>query len=163
MCREKLNVIGSRNRIWKQMNGNRSNLRIRRLKCDDCLTIHHELPDILIPHKHYDAASIEAVVHPQNKIKDRLPVGAESSTLSRWIRWFSLWLANAIRCLQAIMLRYFMQVPNPSSPRDSSVLQLIGEFVGIEDGWLTRLVRPIVNTHSWLQTRFAYLSSLKRS
>lgn len=157
VCRGTLGVIGSRNRIWKQTNGERYDLRIRRMRCERCQTIHHELPDFLIPYKHYDAPSIETVVHQKEHV---MPVvGAETSTIARWNRWFSFWLTYAVNSLRAMTFRYFHQAPNPApSLPGSSVLQLVGPLVGAEDGWLARLVRPLLNTHSWLHTRVAFLS-----
>ncbi|WP_414672216.1 DUF6431 domain-containing protein [Lentibacillus sp.] len=48
-------MAGSRPRVWCRSSGKRDNLIIRRLYCEKCKDIHHELPDVFIPYtyKHY--------------------------------------------------------------------------------------------------------------
>ena len=48
-CGKVLYVIGSRRRVWYQSSGARSIMMIRRLRCESCSKIHHELPDKLVP------------------------------------------------------------------------------------------------------------------
>ena len=55
-------VIGSRSRQSLCGDGTRRTLRIRRLRCEECRKIHHELPDFLVPYKRYTANVVEAVV-----------------------------------------------------------------------------------------------------
>ena len=52
----------SRKRIMKNYGGTCTYIRIRRMKCYACGKLHHELPDILVPYKHYAAEVIENVV-----------------------------------------------------------------------------------------------------
>jgi len=154
-CGELLFVIGSRPRVWYQSSGERSKLIIRRLRCVSCLKIHHELPEFLVPYKRYDAESIEGVViEPARK-----DIAVDESTLSRWRLWFIAWVVYAQGCLRSISIRFNLPVENLSS-RPQPALQLLGQFVGTEYGWLSRTVRSIANSHLWIHTRSAFMPAL---
>ena len=148
-CSGELCVIGSRKRAWFKGNGDRSKLVIRRLQCQLCSKIHHELPDLLVPYKRYEAQSIEeAVAEPP-----RNDIAAEQSTLARWRSWFGAWAVYAAGCLQAIALRYDLPAVHASMP-DRSAFQLLGRYVGKASGWLSRVVRPLTNQHLWVTDPF---------
>ncbi len=127
---------------------------IRRLRCESCFRIHHELPDFLVPYKRYDAESIEGVVTEP----PRTDIAADESTLSRWKIWFIAWAVYAQGCLNLISFRFNLPVEN-SSDCSQSALQRLGQFVGTAGGWLSRVVRPIANSHLWRQTRSAFMSA----
>lgn len=55
--------------------------QLRRLKCQVCGALHLEIPDIIIPHKHYSREVIEKALHDR---PDNCP--AENSTIYRWNR-----------------------------------------------------------------------------
>ena len=148
-------VIGSRSRVWYQSSGGKALLIIRRLCCESCGKIHHELPDLLIPFKRYDAESIEGAVSDPA----RADIAADESTLSRWKVWFQAWAVYAQGCLQSISIRFNLPVED-SSGRPQSVLHALGRFVGTADGWLRRTVRPMANSHFWRQTRSAFMSTV---
>ena len=59
--------------------GKASTYLLRRLCCPKCKKLHIEIPDNLIPHKHYEAAVIKAVIAGDDS---RCP--ADNSTISRW-------------------------------------------------------------------------------
>ena len=136
-CQERLAVIGSRRRVWYKSSGEKTKLIIRRLCCEMCKKIHHELPDMLVPYKRYDAESIEGVVSEPA----RSDVAADESTISRWRSWFLAWAVYAAGCLQSISIRLNFPVERPSTLH-TSALQSLGRFVGRRTGWLSRVVRP---------------------
>lgn len=70
-------------------------LRIRRLQCKNCLKIHHELPDLLVPHKRYAAATIEATL-------DETEVALATSTIRRWVSWFKGITCNLLGVLNTM-------------------------------------------------------------
>ncbi len=84
-----LDCVGSRSRKRIRASGAENRLIIRRLQCEDCQRIHHELPDILVPYKRYDGESIERAL-TESTATD---VAADDATLSRWRSWFQAWLA----------------------------------------------------------------------
>lgn len=52
---------------------------IRRLRCQVCRQIHSEIPDSLIPYKHYESEVIEAVRQGDDSL-----CPADDSTIRRW-------------------------------------------------------------------------------
>jgi Domain of unknown function (DUF6431) len=149
-----LEVIGSRKRKYINEAGTKAVLVIRRLRCKDCRRVHHELPDILVPYKRYDRASIEAVV-TENAI---LSVAADESTLFRWRNWFRGLANHFLGCLKSITIRYQNRSEEEAILLPKSPLQRIWHFVGDAPGWLARVVRPVANLNLWIHTRSAFLS-----
>ncbi|MCL6444653.1 MAG: DUF6431 domain-containing protein [Alicyclobacillus sp.] len=148
-CQGDLRVIGSRERTWIQVTGNKAKLIIRRLRCSDCKKIHHELPNFLVPYRRHEAQVIEDVLTEQ-----ATPVSVEESTIRRWRHWFEEFGPYAAGCLESIASR-FVQTAEGSSVHPQTALQRIGRLVGQKPGWLARTVRPIVNLHLWIHTRSA--------
>ncbi len=152
-CQGALVVIGSRSRTWIRSSGEKAKLIIRRLRCQNCRRIHHELPDLLVPYRRYESASMEHAIEDSAATD----VAADESTLYRWRQWFVDWVTYAAGCLGSIARRFQGSVLDLSSPTHSA-LQRIGQFVGNAPGWLARVVRPIANLHLWIHTRSAFLS-----
>ena len=154
-CGEQLSVIGSRKRKCKNSSGQTKVLIIRRLRCVQCRRIHHELPDCIVPYKRYESSCIECAVLEGSGLSD---VAADNATLYRLRVWFIIILPYFLSCLNAIAIRLGQDpVKEPSVPT-LSAHQRIGLYVGHTSGWLARIVRPIVNTNSWVHTRSAFLS-----
>lgn len=127
---------------------------IRRLQCEGCSKIHHELPDLLVPYKRYDAESIEGSIMGSSHCN----TAADESTIQRWRSWFLAWVVYAQGILQSLSIRYELPVED-ESPSSPSVLRTLGRFVGTAAGWLSRTVRSIANSHYWVQTRSAFLTA----
>ena len=151
-----MSVIGTRNRKCKERSGEMKVYNIRRLACDNCGRIHHELPDFLVPYKRYESECIETVL--SNPTSHDIP--ADESTLFRWYGWFKSLIDYWIGCLISIMHRT-KQENNPldlASVNSETALYRLGRLVGDAPKWLERIVRPIVNLNLWLHTRSAFLS-----
>ncbi|WP_343800126.1 DUF6431 domain-containing protein [Bacillus carboniphilus] len=149
-CGEPLvEVVGSRARVWYQSSGERLKLIIRRLRCKVDRRIHHELPDILVPYKRYDAESIERVI----TVPVQVDVAVDNSTIYRWNDWFHSWVDYAIGCLQSISFRFHFPVEEKSIPSQSVLLPL-GRYIDMAVGWLSRVVRPIANSNLWVTDPF---------
>lgn len=158
VCEHDLFVIGSRGRKGRKPTGEQITYRIRRLRCKGCGRIHHELPDLLIPYKHYEAECLESVLS-QGQSSD---VATDESTLYRWKVWFAKCWRYWLNCLSVIAARSENPVEPLSAPSPSA-LQRIGHYVGQGGGWLARVVRPIVHSQLWVHTRFAFLSAIPSS
>lgn len=128
-----------------QKSGERAKLIIRRLYCKPCARTHHELPDLLVPYKRYDAESIEGVLVE----RDASVVAADESTISRWLAWFQVWGVYGAAALQAISIRFGLPVEQ-ASIAPQSALHVLGRYVGDAAGWLERAVRPIANLNLWM-------------
>lgn len=151
-CQSTLEVIGSRPRIWIQDEGTTNHLIIRRLRCDSCGRIHHELPDVLVPYKRHGAAVIEKALEDPKAAE----VAVESSTLRRWQEWFEHFRLYAAGCLASLARRFDLD-PKGHCPPDFAP-RTLKEHVGNAPGWLKRTVRPMANANLYPQTRSVFLS-----
>jgi hypothetical protein len=138
--------------VWYQSSGERSKLVIRRLRCANCEKIHHELPDLLVPYKRYDAESIEGVLEEPS----RDDIAADESTICRWRNWFAVWKIYAQGIIQSLSILHKRTVKHPSAPSQSA-LHNLGRYVGTAAGWLSRTVRPIANLNEWVTDPFCLL------
>lgn len=105
--------------------------------------IHHELPDMVVPYKRYDSETITAILASTNTTIADYP--CEQSTAIRIKLWFFLlhdYFENTLHSLKD--LYNIITIEAPLSPMDQQ-----------PDGWLATLVRNVVNSGRWLQTRFA--------
>ena len=147
---DKKTVIGSRNRTLIRSTGIKIKLRIRRLRCKGCKTIHHELPSEVIPYKRHEAESIEAVLEE----KDLLYTPAEELTLKRWRKWFAGLTDHFLGILTSALLKSGRKVEN--APFAGNALQRIRQIVGSTPGWLSRVVQTAIKNNCWAQTRSAF-------
>ena len=89
ICGGKLNYRDNRLRIFKEYGGDKKRLLIRRLKCK-CGRLHHEIPDFLVPHKHYTNEVLENVLDdvstPADLSSEDYPC---EITMKRWKDWLS--------------------------------------------------------------------------
>lgn len=154
VCNGLLKVIGSRRRGYINELGDCKTLMIRRLRCSPCKKIHHELPDLLVPYKRHESKSIETAVSGEAT----LTVAADESTIRRWKKWFSSLSEYFAGILFSLALRYGIKSGEDLSDLPRSPLQRIRLYVGGAPRWLARIVRPVVNVNSWVQTRSAFLS-----
>lgn len=152
-CSGSLKAIGSRKRGCINSLGEKTILRIRRLRCIDCERIHHELPDMLVPYKRHVRESIEAVITGEAEIS----VIADESTLKRWQNWFFEIADYLHGCLVSIIIRYDLKesVEGLSSLAQSK-LHRIWQHVGDAPEWLARVVKPVANLNLWPYTRSAF-------
>lgn len=154
-CGNDLKVIGSRKRKSKVSGEETRILIIRRLRCQDCSKIHHELPDCLVPYKRYASTSIEQVL---SEVQSHSDLAADEVTLYRLKKWFHGILPYLLGGLRSIAIHLDQDPVKEPSVLSQSVHQRIGHYVGNEPGWLKRIVRPIVNANLWIHTRSAFLS-----
>lgn len=99
-CEGGFQVIGRRKRILQRQDASASHLIIRRLKCTGCGRISHELPDIVMPYKCHESATISQVL--EERATSRQDSYCENSTIRRWKLWFFLlrdYLENTVHAL----------------------------------------------------------------
>ncbi|KGT37745.1 hypothetical protein P421_13520 [Heyndrickxia coagulans P38] len=155
-CGKHMKVIGTRDRKAIDRSGKKHIYNIRRLRCEQCGKIHHELPEFLVPYKRYKAKCIEMVLtNPSNH-----DVPADESTLYRWLDWFYFYVEYWIHCLVSIKHQTKQDGDDLKVLPETSgtALQRLGRLVGNASGWLARVVRPVVNFYLWVHTRSAFLS-----
>ena len=154
-CGEELRVIGSRKRKITSGAGDHRVLVIRRMRCNQCKKIHHELPDCVVPYKRYEAECVEQVVV---EAEAEVSVAADDATLRRWKNWFHEHSVYLLGALRSIAIRFHEDPVEKSSVASQSAHLEFGHYVGDAPGWLARIVRPVVNTNLWVHTRSAFLS-----
>ena len=84
VCQAKMRFIGTRQRNINETDGSKKTLMVRRFYCFPCDSIHHELPDIVVPYKRHSAKSYETVI---NEESDDIPIEMENSTANRIKDW----------------------------------------------------------------------------
>lgn len=146
-CGGLLKYRDSRLRIRKHEGGSRDYLCIRRFRCSSCGRLHTELPDVLLPYKHYEAEVVSGVldgyVTPEDPDSEDCPC---AGTMLCWLRWFRYNLANIEGYLRNV---------------GYGILNLGEEFLfcgrSLLDGvrsrhasWLERIHRAIYNSGGFL-------------
>ena len=133
ICGEILVVIGSRKRKVIGSDSETMILIIRRLRCEACRAIHHELPDIVIPYKRHSAETIEKIV-----TGDAADVYCDGRTLCRIRAWWAACILYFESVLASLREKYGTILSAKSAPKE--------------------IVRALVNAHLWLHTRSAFLT-----
>lgn len=144
-CEGSFKVIGSRRRVLFQQDGTTQPLVIRRLQCTECHRISHELPDKIIPYKRYESDVISEALSEETTLEnDCCP--AEHSTIKRWKLWFFLlheYIEAVVWALAELLgSKCFVKLPLYPLSRQA-------------DGWLKLIVRNLINSGRWRQTRSA--------
>lgn len=131
-------------RIMKVRDGEKQRLLINRLRCRHCQRLHNELPDCLLPYKHYTAELIEGVLDDTFDVdSDTYPT---DMTILRWLKWFA---TNKLRIegyLKAIQQSLF----GLSEAALSSTESLLLKIQNGGNGWLSTVVRIIYNSGGFL-------------
>ena len=147
MCDSPLSVAGSRKRRLREADGGQSILIIRRLRCEQCCRIHHELPDAVVPYKRYCSETVEEILSD----KDSSTYPCENSTAARLRTWFLLLREYCESALAAIMLLH--KQDRRLEEELSALIPL--DPAALPAGWLKKVVRALVGAGFWQQTRSA--------
>ena len=137
-----MKAIGSRKRVLFKSGGERIKLIIRRMCCLCCGTIHHELPDLVVPYKRYSSASIESALNRE----EALVVASDDSTIYRWRKWFQTVAWEFYSVLNTLAIRSERPLEAPPEASDS-LLRIYRQLTEAGPGWLSRVVHLVVNTH----------------
>ena len=133
VCGHTLIVIGIRDRKYIDSGGVKQALIIRRLRCKECLAIHHELPDILVPYKRHCADTVEGIVGG-----DAVDVCCEGRTINRIREWWECCRLYFESVLSSLREKYGAVFSANPAPRE--------------------IVRAVANANLWIHTRSAFLS-----
>ncbi len=142
-CGGLLHYRDSRKRIRKREGGHKEFLMIRRLYCPHCRRLHNELPDCLVPYKHYSADTVagvlDGIVTPEDDDAEDYPC---LQTMHRWMDWLKHNRANMDGCLRRVGHTVF-GLGEELLFRCESVL---GLFRKRYPDWLERVLRIIYNS-----------------
>ena len=137
-----MQVIGSRKRGLKCLDGEKIELILRRLQCqaNGCKKIHHELPDKVVPYKRHESQTIEKILDTPNFQATDCP--CEHSTANRVKSWYS-----RLQKYFEGTLRALMEIHTDIEEKIQKSMQTIQARVS---GWLCLLVRMVVNSGRWV-------------
>ncbi|MDD6547663.1 MULTISPECIES: DUF6431 domain-containing protein [Lachnospiraceae] len=147
VCRARLVYRDRKPRILKSEGGSRQWLMIRRFRCSGCGRYHNELPDCLVPYKHYEAEAISGVIDGVVTSDD---LDSEDYpcvyTMLLWIRWFT---GNLER-----IEGYLRSVAYELSDYDQEVLYsqvpLLESIRHRSPCWLEQIIRSVYNSGGFL-------------
>lgn len=105
--------------------GDKVKLVIRRLRCERCKRIHHELPDCIVPYKRHCRETIEAVIRGNRDV-----VPCSDGTMRRIIIWWKMVAEYYKNVLKSLEEKHKVKFGNPPAFKE--------------------IVRAVVNTHSWI-------------
>jgi uncharacterized protein YbaR (Trm112 family) len=121
---------------------------LQRLKCKDCGKIHVELPDFMLPYKHYDAEMVQDTIDE----KEENYCAADDSTIRRWKTSFKFAKAR----ISALLIAMWMKTSVNSAPlfKAEDALCDVKEMRPCD--WLTFVIRMLVNGGYRICTQFAF-------
>jgi hypothetical protein len=144
-CSHELVYRDSVKRYGRYYNDKRSAYLIRRLKCTNpsCHRLHRELPDFLVPFRHYVSTVIEecsdGTVGIDDPAFEALPC---EKTFHRWKTWLRESKTQIEGLLNSIQAGNGGFIPELKKSVDS----LLDHFRKLTDGWLSEIVRCLCNT-----------------
>ena len=133
----------SKKRGMKLEGGSRQWLIIHRFKCCSCGRLHNELPDCLVPYKHYQTEIISGVldgVCTQDDLEcEDYPC---ADTMLLWLKWFSLNLQRIEGFLRRALYKVSC-IKEGFSPDRTSLLETARKNT---KRWLEQIIRTIYNS-----------------
>ena len=125
ICELILLVRGTRQRGLIISDDEKQTLVIKRLYCQDCKRIHHELPDCIVPYKRYSADVIENIISDQG-----VAAPCPADTVRRILRWWAVVIAYFLHILQTLETKLGVSFGKPPAFRE--------------------IVRAVANSHNWI-------------
>ena len=125
ICGGRLTVRGERQRIVKESDEKEIKLMIRRMKCDRCGKLHHELPDCIVPYKRYSAGTIEAIIEGKDG-----GIVCEIGTIRRIRQWWKIAVEYYLNILKTLAEKYEIQFHEPPLFKE--------------------IIRAVVNSNNWI-------------
>jgi hypothetical protein len=117
------------------------------MRCKGCRKIHTELPDFILPFKHYDAQTIQATLdlEPNNCCT------ADDSTMRRWKLSFGV----AQTVIIALLTSYYMRIAN-SGASLFCFENILSKIKSEQKNWLSFVLRLLINSGHRQHTCFAF-------
>lgn len=146
ICQATLSYRDSRPRIRKKEGGVKEQLIIRRFHCKNCHSYHSELPDCLVPYKHYETEVIsgvlDGIVQPDDLDSEDYP---SFTTMLRWLQWFREnheRINGYLRTIREFLLGY--------NEEKLASVSLLDSFRNQYQNWLEIILRQIYNSGGFL-------------
>ena len=137
----------SRPRICKKEGGTRERLMIRRFRCQNCHSYYNELPNCLVPYKHYEAEVIadvlDEVILPEDlDSEDYLSF----NTMLRWLQWFR----ENLQRIEGYLRTAGYQILNLGEELLFTPDLLLNKIRNRCQNWLEHILRLIYNSGGFL-------------
>ena len=145
VCGSPLCKRDKRKRIYKEAGGKKKWILINRLKCtnENCKRLHHELPDCVVPYKHYSSELIEDVIDDVRTVNDlEMEDYPCEGTIKHW-KWWHLKNETNINGQMRSMLHHLLDLKAEFLKSRESLLKELRERVS--PGWLSVVVRVLYN------------------
>ena len=147
VCQGMLRYRDSRPRIRKKEGGTRECLMIRRFRCQNCHSYHNELPDCLVPYKHYEteviAGVLDEVILPEDLDSEDYP---SFSTMVRWLQWFR----ENLQRIEGYLRTAGYQILNLGEGLLFTSDSLLSKIRDRHQNWLELILRLIYNSGGFL-------------
>jgi hypothetical protein len=124
---------------------------LRRLRCQDCLRLHTEIPDTIQPFKHYDSEAIQIVLDGDKRAEKCV---ADTSTMSRW----KADMAEAMPDISARVVSCHVRDMEEVAPV-AAAEHIIGNIKKKHSRWLAYVMKLLINWGHKLCTQFAFCPS----
>ena len=125
LCKEALGRRSWRERGMVDGSGVKVLFQIRRLWCERCERIHHELPDIFVPYKRHSAETILKILEG-----DIQAVPCENRTIARILLWWQVVMPYFVNILKSLFHK--LGFSSKSAPA------------------FKEIVRAVVNSGNWI-------------
>ncbi len=130
-------------RILRREGGEKSWLLIRRLQCNTCRALHRELPDCLLPYKHYEteviSGVVDGIVTPDDLDSENYP---SVQTMLLWLSWFTMNLKN----IEGLLRRAARTILTDDQSIVSAHGSLLDTIRQRSPNWLEIIIRIIYNS-----------------
>ena len=145
----------------KKEGGVKEQLIIRRFHCKNCHSYHSELPDCLVPYKHYETEVIsgvlDGIVQPDDLDSEDYP---SFTTMLRWLQWFREnheRINGYLRTIREFLLGVITK-------KSLASVSLLDSFRNQYQNWLEIILRQIYNSGGFLSRSAgkAYAPTLHR-
>ncbi len=147
VCQGMLRYRDSRPRIRKKEGGIKEHLMIRRFHCQNCHSYHNELPDCLVPYKHYEAEVIagvlDEVILPDDLDSEDYP---SFNTMLRWLQWFR----ENLQRIEGYLRTVGYQILNLGKELLFTSDLLLNKIRNRYQNWLELILRLVYNSGGFL-------------
>ena len=147
VCGGTLKYRDTRLRIREKEGGVKEYLMIRRPRGMGCHRNNKEVPDCLVPHKHYETEGVSRVPHG---IRTTADGGSEDSpsllTMLRWLQWLRMNLAN----IEGFLRNAGYRILGLGEELLFSHASLLDTIRQTHQDWLERILRIIYNSGGFL-------------
>ena len=148
-CGHHLKYRDSCPRHCKLEGGEKVWVQIRRMKCPHCGKLHRELPDFMVPFKHYKveiiSGVIDGIVTADDEDSEDYPC---MTTMERWKLWFSDNQDN----IEGYLIRIGHLLLGYGEELLSTKDSLPGQLRERSTSWLEIIIRTIYNSGGFLES-----------